>query len=145
MTWTLTDIRTFLAVLDAGSISGAAVRADLSKSVVSKRISEFEATLGVPLFTRHAGRITPTDSAWALADRLRPALAELVAAAGLGHPGELKPHHFMCRLSADRVVTYAEQYEMLAPGQLLSDPGRSHRFGEAWRMAQANTFDRIAA
>ena len=73
------------------------------------------------------------------------ALAELVAAAGLGHPGELKPHHFMCRLSADRVVTYAEQYEMLAPGQLLSDPGRSHRFGEAWRMAQANTFDRIAA
>ena len=80
MTWTLTDIRTFLAVLDAGSISGAAVRADLSKSVVSKRISEFEATLGVPLFTRHAGRITPTDSAWALADRLRPALAELVAA-----------------------------------------------------------------
>ncbi|MDN5568582.1 MAG: LysR family transcriptional regulator [Paracoccus sp. (in: a-proteobacteria)] len=80
MTWTITDIRTFLAVLDAGSISGAAVRADLSKSVVSKRISEFEATLGVPLFTRHAGRITPTDSAWTLADRLRPALAELVAA-----------------------------------------------------------------
>jgi DNA-binding transcriptional LysR family regulator len=80
MTWSLTDIRTFLAVLDAGSISGAAVRADLSKSVVSKRISEFEATLGVPLFTRHAGRITPTDNAWALADRLRPALAELVAA-----------------------------------------------------------------
>jgi len=80
MTWTLTDIRTFLAVLDAGSISGAAVRDDLSKSVVSKRISDFETTLGVPLFTRHAGRITPTDSAWTLADRLRPALAELVAA-----------------------------------------------------------------
>lgn len=81
MGWTITDIETFLAVLDAGSISAAAARADLSKSVVSKRISDFEAALGVALFTRHAGRITPTDSAFALAERLRPALAELVAAA----------------------------------------------------------------
>lgn len=81
MDWTITDIETFLAVLDAGSISAAAARADLSKSVVSKRITDFEAVLGVPLFTRHAGRITPTDSAWVLAERLRPALAQLVAAA----------------------------------------------------------------
>lgn len=80
MNWSITDIETFLAVLDAGSISGAAVRADLSKSVVSKRITDFEAALGVPLFTRHAGRITPTDNAFALAERLRPALAELIAA-----------------------------------------------------------------
>ena len=41
MTWTITDIRTFLSVLDAGSISGAAARSDLSKSVVSKRITDF--------------------------------------------------------------------------------------------------------
>lgn len=80
MTWTITDIETFLGVLDAGSISGAAARADLSKSVVSKRVSDFEAALGVALFIRHAGRIAPTDSALRLADRLRPALAELVAA-----------------------------------------------------------------
>ena len=80
MTWTITDIRTFLSVLDAGSISGAAARSDLSKSVVSKRITDFEAALGVALFTRHAGRIAPTDSALSLAERLRPALAELVAA-----------------------------------------------------------------
>lgn len=81
MGWTISDIETFLAVLDAGSISGAAARADLSKSVVSKRISDFEAALGVALFTRNAGRIAPTDSALTLAERLRPALAELVAAA----------------------------------------------------------------
>ena len=80
MNWRIADIQTFLAVLDAGSISGAAARADLSKSVVSKRISDFEADLGVPPFTRHAGRIAPTDNAHALADRLRPALAELIAA-----------------------------------------------------------------
>lgn len=80
MSWSITDIETFLAVLDAGSISGAAARADLSKSVVSKRISDFEAALGTALFTRHAGRITPTDAAFTLAERLRPALAELIAA-----------------------------------------------------------------
>ncbi|MBU3029476.1 LysR family transcriptional regulator [Paracoccus sp. XHP0099] len=87
MGWTITDIETFLAVLDAGSISGAAARSDLSKSVVSKRISDFEAALGVPLFSRHAGRIAATDNAHALAERLRPALAELVAATeSLGGP-----------------------------------------------------------
>ena len=80
MNWSITDIETFLTVLEAGSISSAAVRANLSKSVVSKRISDFEAALGVPLFTRHAGRITATDNAYALAERLRPALAELYAA-----------------------------------------------------------------
>ena len=80
MGWTIADIETFLAVLEAGSISGAAARADLSKSVVSKRISDFEAALGVPLFLRHAGRITPTDTAHDLAERLRPALSELIAA-----------------------------------------------------------------
>lgn len=91
MDWTISDIRTFLAVLDAGSISGAAARADLSKSVVSKRISDFEAALGVALFLRHAGRITPTDAALTLADRLRPALAELVAATeSVGAEAELR-------------------------------------------------------
>jgi len=80
MKWTITDIETFLLVMDAGSISGAAIRADVSKSVVSKRISDFEAAVGSALFTRHAGRITPTDAAISLSERLRPALAELVAA-----------------------------------------------------------------
>ena len=80
MRWTLAEIETFLAVIDAGSISGAAARANLSKSVVSKRISEFELALGAPLFARHAGRIQPTETALDLAERLRPALAELTAA-----------------------------------------------------------------
>ncbi|PWE32870.1 LysR family transcriptional regulator [Maritimibacter sp. 55A14] len=80
MQWSISEIETFLLVMDVGSISGAAIRADVSKSVVSKRISDFEASVGTALFTRHAGRITPTDAAISLAERLRPALAELVAA-----------------------------------------------------------------
>ncbi|WP_050664441.1 LysR family transcriptional regulator [Roseovarius tolerans] len=80
MRWTINEIETFLVVIDAGSISGAAIRVDVSKSVISKRISDFETALGTALFTRHAGRITPTDSALTLAERLRPALAHLVNA-----------------------------------------------------------------
>jgi hypothetical protein len=67
------------------------------------------------------------------------ALAELIAAAGLDHPGELKPQHFMHRAAPDRVVTFAELYRQLAPGELLagtSDP----RFREAWFLAQADSF-----
>jgi glutamate synthase domain-containing protein 2 len=67
------------------------------------------------------------------------ALAELVAAAGLAHPGELQPHHFMRRAAADRVVTFAEQYRFLEPGELLGHTD-DHRMREAWEMAQADSF-----
>ena len=72
------------------------------------------------------------------------ALAELVAAAGLSHPLELRPHHFLRRVASDRVISFAEQYEMLAPGQLLDEPGSSRRFFEAWQMSRADSFDRAA-
>jgi glutamate synthase domain-containing protein 2 len=72
------------------------------------------------------------------------ALAELVAAAGLMHPAELKPHHFLRRTDADRVASFAEIYEQLAPGQLLADPGSSPGYAESWALARAESFDRVA-
>jgi glutamate synthase domain-containing protein 2 len=68
------------------------------------------------------------------------ALSELVAAAGIDHPSELMPQHFMRRASSEKVLSFAEQYEQLVAGQLLSDPNSSMRFGPAWAMAQANSF-----
>src|SRR5262245_26408543 len=67
------------------------------------------------------------------------ALSELVGAAGLDHPNQLSPHHFMRRVTADRIVTYAEVYRFLAPGELLTG-ARDPRFAEAWRMAQPHSF-----
>lgn len=81
MKYTLDEIETFLAVMELGTITAVAARLNLSKSVISKRISDLEATLGAALFRRNAGRITPTEAARRLDDRLRPALAELTAAA----------------------------------------------------------------
>jgi len=81
MRYTLEEIRTFLAVMELGTITAVAARLNLSKSVISKRISDLELNLGAALFQRNAGRITPTETALRLDDRLRPALAELTAAA----------------------------------------------------------------
>ena len=67
------------------------------------------------------------------------ALKELIAAAGLNHPGELKPHHIYRRVSPQQVLTFAELYPALESGDLLtgtSDP----RYKEAWRMARSQSF-----
>lgn len=77
MRWSIEEIRSFLDVMETGTVSGAAARSNLSKSVISKRIADLEAVLGAALFKRHAGRIIPTESAEELALRLRPALAEM--------------------------------------------------------------------
>lgn len=80
MRYTLDEIETFLAVIELGTLTAAAARLNLAKSVVSKRVSDLERALGAALFRRQAGRITPTEAAERLAERLRPALAELSAA-----------------------------------------------------------------
>ena len=71
-------------------------------------------------------------------------LAELLAAAGLDHPSELRPHHFSRRVSASEVMTFAELYPPLAPGELI-DGTRDPRFSEAWRKASAWDFRPLAA
>jgi glutamate synthase domain-containing protein 2 len=67
------------------------------------------------------------------------ALAELVAAAGLDHPHELRAHHFMRRVSAERIVTFSDLYRFLEPGELLTGTADA-RFRDAWMMAQADSF-----
>ena len=81
MNYRVDEIETFLTVMELGTVTAAAARLNLSKSVVSKRISDFEGRIGAALFRRNAGRITATDAALRLAERLRPALSELIAAA----------------------------------------------------------------
>jgi glutamate synthase domain-containing protein 2 len=67
------------------------------------------------------------------------ALAELIAAAGLDHPGELRPFHFMHRAAPDRVVTFAELYPFLNPGELLEGTDRP-QYRDPWEVARAGSF-----
>jgi hypothetical protein len=67
------------------------------------------------------------------------ALAEVLGAAGLEHPRDLRPIHFSQRTSTTEVQTFAKLYPSLRPGELI-DGTYDPRFREAWGMARAETF-----
>ena len=73
----LDDVKAFLAVAEAGSVSGAALAMATSKSVLSRRVSRLEDDLGARLFTRSSKGITPTEAGEALLARARHAFDEL--------------------------------------------------------------------
>jgi len=66
-------------------------------------------------------------------------LAELVAAAGLDHPRELRPVHFSRRVSPNEVQSFAELYPTLEAGELLAGSA-DKRFETAWAMANPAEF-----
>ncbi|MFT0546712.1 FMN-binding glutamate synthase family protein [Allopusillimonas ginsengisoli] len=68
------------------------------------------------------------------------ALAELLGAAGLSHPGELRPHHIARRISTGEVRVLSVLYPDLDKGELLEGTYRMRIFRTAWPMAQADSF-----
>ena len=56
------NMSTFVRVVEAGSISGAADRLGVAKSAVSRRLKELEEHLGVELFHRTTRRMNLTDT-----------------------------------------------------------------------------------
>ena len=67
------------------------------------------------------------------------ALAELLAAAGLEHPQELRPIHFSQRVTTTEVRTFVDLYPALQPGELINGTDDA-RYRDAWRMAQPESF-----
>jgi DNA-binding transcriptional LysR family regulator len=57
----LDGISTFVAIAEAGSMSAAARRLHLSKSVISERLTELEQSLGAPLFHRTTRKLSLTE------------------------------------------------------------------------------------
>jgi DNA-binding transcriptional LysR family regulator len=64
-------VRSFLAVLDAGSVTAAARRADAHQPTLSRHVAELESQLGVPLFERTGRGVVPTAAALAIAEAAR--------------------------------------------------------------------------
>lgn len=69
MDWTL--LRSFLAVVEAGSLSAAAARTTTTQPTLSRHIRELETALGVILFTRSVRGLDPTEAALGLIDDAR--------------------------------------------------------------------------
>jgi DNA-binding transcriptional LysR family regulator len=72
----LRQLRTFVAVHDSGSVSGAARKVHLTQPALSRRISELESALGVRLFDRTGHRLRLTSEGESLLRHSREVLAE---------------------------------------------------------------------
>ncbi len=68
------------------------------------------------------------------------ALSEMLAAAGLEHPDELKPHHLVRRISATEIKQFSELHTFLKPGELLGDACSDGFYAGNWKRASAATF-----
>jgi glutamate synthase domain-containing protein 2 len=66
-------------------------------------------------------------------------LAELLAAAGLSSPTELKPHHIFRRVGDGRVTTLSEQFTFLEPGALLQKK-LPPAMADLWNAARPDRF-----
>ncbi|GAA2215351.1 LysR family transcriptional regulator [Nonomuraea monospora] len=75
-------VRTFLAVVDDGQITGAAAGLRMTQQAVSKRIARLEADLGVPLLLRTRTGVRPTEDGEAFIPHARAliSLADQTAA-----------------------------------------------------------------
>jgi DNA-binding transcriptional LysR family regulator len=67
----LRHLRYFIAVADAGGVSRAANRLNISQPAVSRQIRDLETELGISLFDRHGGRLVLTAEGEDLLSRSR--------------------------------------------------------------------------
>lgn len=93
---TLRQLRTFLAVVEAGSVSTAARAMHLTQPALSQQLRELERALGVRLLDRAAGKVIPNAVGAALLEPARRATAAADDAAavatehGRGDVGRLR-------------------------------------------------------
>lgn len=69
------------------------------------------------------------------------ALAEMIAAAGLRHPCDIKAHHLVRRYSATEIKNYEQIHFFLKPGDLLQDTTDSNFYHDMWKKSQAESFE----
>jgi DNA-binding transcriptional LysR family regulator len=99
--WTL--VRSFLAVLDAGSVTAAAKRLGAQQPTVSRHVAELEAQLGAPLFERTGRGVTPTAAALAIAAPARR-MEDAALAVVRGLAGERSATRGVVRVTTSQVA-----------------------------------------
>ena len=95
--------RTVLAVLDEGSLSGAARALGLAQPTVGRHVEALETELGIPLFSRSVGGLAPTEAGLALrphAEAMAAAAAAIVRTAS----GEVDAVRGTVRIAAADVI-----------------------------------------
>ena len=72
------------------------------------------------------------------------ALSDMLAAAGLEHPDQLRPHHLVRRASMTEIKSFSQMHHFLTPGDLLSGALSEGFYATSWAMARADSFDAAA-
>jgi DNA-binding transcriptional LysR family regulator len=99
--WNL--VKSFLAVLDAGSLAGAVAATGLSQPTLGRHIDELEASLGATLFARGRAGMVPTETALAVAAAAR-AMRDADAAIGMAVAGHSGAVEGTVRITASDIV-----------------------------------------
>lgn len=99
--WTL--LRSFLAVVETGSLSAAATRIATTQPTLSRHVRELETSLGVTLFTRSVRGLEPTEAALGLVDDAR-AMGSAAEALALKAQGRSQQLTGTVRITASVVV-----------------------------------------
>jgi DNA-binding transcriptional LysR family regulator len=96
-------VRSFLAVLDAGSVTAAAKRLGATQPTLSRHVAELEAELGAPLFERTGRGVTPTAAALAIAEPARQ-MADAALALSRGVAGARSQARGVVRVTTSQVA-----------------------------------------
>ncbi len=101
--WTLT--RSFLAVAEAGSLSGAARALGMTQPSLGRHIAEIEATLKVTLFYRAARGVVLSEAGEALLPHAR-AMRDAARAFALGAAAREEGMSGTVRITASRIMSF---------------------------------------
>jgi DNA-binding transcriptional LysR family regulator len=144
MRFRLDNLMAFLNVVETSSVSAAAERLKVSKSVVSKRISDLESELDVQLFHRTGHRLFPTENALVYSQRLCKIMGDLDQASELvskdcgAIAGEVK---IACPISlgglcmSPSLITLAQRHPRLCVTLLLDHRIYDYKLSEGYDIA----------
>jgi glutamate synthase domain-containing protein 2 len=69
------------------------------------------------------------------------AFAEMIAAAGIRRPEDLKAHHLVRRVSQTEIRLFSQLHVFLEPGELLHEGSSRDFYTGAWKLARPDGFD----
>ena len=69
------------------------------------------------------------------------ALSEMIAAAGLEHPCDIRPHHLVRRVSDHEIRLFSQLHVFLDPGELVEGRRKRSFYSHAWELARPDRFE----
>jgi DNA-binding transcriptional LysR family regulator len=126
----LEDLRAFCAVVELGTISGAARQLGETKGSISRRVSRLEARLGAVLLARTPRSVTPTEEGSAFHVKARNALdllddaaegARQSRAVPRGHLRVTAPHDLGLDVLPELLVGFRGEHPQITVELILSD------------------------